>query len=59
MMKRFKLFSTKIETWASPIIIRAYNKEDAEALTQILFKVPSNIKITATEEPKGVAEQIG
>ena len=45
-----KSYSTKIDTWASPIIMRAYDEEDAEELARIVFKVPSHVKITATEE---------
>lgn len=44
------LFSTKIDTWKNPIDMRAYDKEDAEELARILFKVPSHVQITATEE---------
>ena len=52
-MSELKTFSTKIETWASPIRIRAYDKEDAEGLTHALFKVPTGVTITATEvEPE-------
>ena len=42
-----KLFSTQIETWGSPLLIRAYDENDAEELTRILFKIPSDIGITA------------
>ena len=41
-------FRVKIATWASEITIRAYDEEDAVLLTQILFKIPSVVKITAT-----------
>jgi len=50
-----KLFSTQIETWGYPLLIRAYDKEDAEELTRILFKVPSNVDIKATEYYRRVA----
>ena len=49
-----KLFSTQIETWGSPLSIRAFDKKDAEGLTRALFKVPTNVGVTATgveEEP--------
>ena len=45
-----KLFSTQIETWGSPLLIQAYDENDAEELTRILFKIPSDIGITAREE---------
>lgn len=45
MSKELKLFSTS-----------AYDKKDAEALTQILFKLPSNIKITAIQEKVNKSE---
>ena len=48
--KELKLFSTQIETWGSPLLIRAYDEKDAEELTRILFKVPSDVSITATTE---------
>ncbi len=49
-----KLFSTQIETWASPLSIRAFDKNDAEGLTRALFNIPTDIGVTATiveEEP--------
>lgn len=45
-----KLFSTQIETWGSPLLIRAYDENDAEELTRILFKIPSDVGITARKE---------
>ncbi|GAI74168.1 unnamed protein product, partial [marine sediment metagenome] len=32
MNKEIKLFSTQIETWGSPLLIRAYDEKDAEEL---------------------------
>ncbi len=55
-MNEFKGFSTKIETWKEPIFMRAYDKEDAEGLARILFKVPTEIKVTATEEVEETEE---
>ena len=52
-MPELKTYSTKIDTWASPITMRAYDTVDAEELARILFKMPSDMKITATEEIKG------
>lgn len=49
-VEEFKLFSTKISTWGSPITMRAYDEEDAEELARMLFKVPSDVGIIATEE---------
>jgi len=43
-----KLFSTQIETWGSPLSIRAFDKKDAEGLTRALFKIPTDISIAAT-----------
>ena len=52
-MSELKTFSTKIETWGSPISIRAYDKKDAEGLTRALFKIPTGATVTATEvEPE-------
>ena len=48
MDKEIKLFSTQIETWGSPLLIRAYDEKDAEELTRILFKIPSDVGITAS-----------
>jgi len=48
MKKEIKLFSTQIETWARPLLIRAFDENDAEELTRALFKVPTDIGITAT-----------
>jgi len=45
-----RLFSTKIDTWGSPITMRAYDKQDAEGLARIIFKIPTDIKITAIQE---------
>ena len=45
-----KLFSTQIETWGSPLLIRAFDKKDAEGLTRALFKVPTDVGVTATSE---------
>jgi len=42
-----KLFSAQIETWASPLLIRASDGKEAEGLTRILFKVPSDVGVTA------------
>ncbi|KKN34583.1 hypothetical protein LCGC14_0792230 [marine sediment metagenome] len=56
MMEEFKLFSTKIATWASPITIRAYDEHDALGLTRALFKVPTDVEITATEEEVNKSE---
>ncbi len=57
-MTGFKTFSTKIATWGSPITMRAYDKEDAEELARILFKVPSDIEVIATEEIAGPESEI-
>ena len=51
-MPELKLFSTKIDTWAEPITMKAYSKHDAEGLARMLFKVQSDVKVTATEEGK-------
>jgi len=48
MDREIKLFSTQIETWGSPLLIRAFDENHAEALTRILFKIPSDVGITAT-----------
>lgn len=48
MTKEIKLFSTKIDTWGSPVTIRAFNKTDAENLARIIFKVSTEVEITAT-----------
>ncbi|MBA7649281.1 hypothetical protein ES703_57077 [subsurface metagenome] len=48
MDKEIKLFSTQIKTWGSPLLIWAFDEKDAEGLTRILFKIPSNVGITAT-----------
>jgi len=48
MVKEIKLFDVQIRNWAKPLLIRAYNSEDARELTQVLFKVPSDISIKAT-----------
>jgi len=48
--KEIKLFSTQIKTWGSPLLIRAYDKDDAEGLTRALFKIPTDVGITATAE---------
>ncbi len=45
-----KLFSTKIETWASPLLIRALDEKDAEGLARMLFKVPTDVGVVATRE---------
>ena len=52
-----KLFSTQIETWGSPLLIRAFDKNDAEGLTRILFKIPSDVGITATTEEEEIIEE--
>lgn len=49
-MAGFKLFSTKIAPWGSSITMRAYDEEDAEELARALFKVPTDVEVTATEE---------
>ena len=54
MERELKLFSTQIETWVSPLLIRAFDKEDAEGLTRALFKVPTDIGVTATSEEEEV-----
>ena len=59
-MSELKLFSTKIDSWGSPITISAFNKIDAEGLTRALFKVPTNVGVTATEkktEPESEEER--
>jgi len=56
MERELKLFSTQIETWASPLLIRAFDERDAEGLTQALFKVPSDVGVTATAEEEEVIE---
>ncbi len=43
-----KLFSTQIETWGSPLSIRAFDKKGAEGLARALFKIPTDVGITAT-----------
>ena len=59
MIKRLKLFSTKIETWAEPITMRAYDEHDSVGLTRALFKVPTDVKIVATEEKVNKSEMPG
>ena len=49
-MSDLKLFSTKIDSWAMPITINAHNVKDAEGLTRALFKVPTDVGVTATEK---------
>jgi len=56
MERELKLFSTQIETWASPLLIRAFDERDAEGLTRALFKVPSDVGVTATAEEEEVIE---
>lgn len=51
-MNELRLFRVLIEGWAAPLLIRAYDSEDAEGLTQILFKVPSNVGVKVLEEVK-------
>jgi len=55
-----KLFSTQIETWARPLLIQAYDKNDAEGLTRALFKIPTDVGITATPQGRkdGNAEPV-
>jgi len=48
MERELKLFSTQIETWGSSLLIRAFSKYDAEGLTRALFKIPTDIGVTAT-----------
>ena len=48
MAKELKLFSTQIETWGSPLLIRAFDENDAEGLTRALLKIPTDIGVTAT-----------
>ena len=57
MERELKLFSTQIETWGSPLLIRAFDEKHAEGLTRILFKVPSNVGITATTEEEEIIEE--
>lgn len=60
-MKEIKLFEVKIESWAFPLDIRAYDEEDAEGLTRLLFKVPTNKKVSVTPilpEPQKPTEVI-
>jgi len=46
-MQELKLFKTKIETWGLPITMRALNEHDAEELARMLFKLSTDVKITA------------
>ena len=55
MAWELKLFSTQIDTWASPLLIRAFDEKDAEGLARMLFKVPTDGTITAT----AVREELG
>jgi len=48
-MKAIKLFLVKIATWGNPLNIRGYDLIDAIGLTRILFKVPTDIEVTARE----------
>jgi len=57
MDREIKLFSTQIETWGSPLLIRAFDEKGAEGLTRILFKVPSDVGITATSEEEEIIEE--
>ena len=57
MAVELKRFSTKIDTWASPIIMRAYDEADAEGLARALFKVPSDVKVIATIEIQEEGEE--
>jgi len=54
MQRELKLFSTQIETWGSPLLIRAFDKNDAEELSRTLFKIPSHVVITATTEEEEI-----
>ena len=56
MERELKLFSTQIETWGSPLLIRALDENDAEGLTRALFKIPTDVGITATEEEEIIEE---
>jgi hypothetical protein len=40
-------FWVKIETWGSEIIVNGYDAYDAEGLARLLFKIPTDVKITA------------
>jgi len=57
MESELKLFSTQIETWGSPLLIRAFDKKDAEGLTRALFKIPTDIGITTTTEEEEIIEE--
>ena len=57
MDMELKLFSTQIETWASPLLIQAYDKNDAEGLTRALFKIPTDVGVTATPEEEEIIEE--
>ncbi len=48
-MGEIVLFTAKIDTWADPLTIRAFNEHDAEGLTRALFKVPTEVKVTVTK----------
>ncbi len=57
MERELKLFSTQIGTWGSPLLIQAYDKNDAEGLTRALFKIPTDVGITATAEEEEIIEE--
>ncbi|MBA7661238.1 hypothetical protein ES703_69253 [subsurface metagenome] len=57
MDRELKLFSTQIETWGSPLLIQAFDENDAEGLTRMLFKVPSDVGITATPLPQQIVKE--
>jgi hypothetical protein len=37
------LYTIKIETWGLPIVIRAYDLQDAVMLTRILFEIATDV----------------
>jgi len=57
MDREIKLFSTQIETWGSPLLIRAFDENHAEALARILFKISSEVGITATTVEEEIIEE--
>lgn len=50
--KPIQVYSVQIENWESPLAIRAFDGKDAEGLTRALFKVPTDVKVTAMKEVK-------
>lgn len=46
-MQEIYPFHVKIATWGSEITVRGYDAHDAEELTRVIFKIPTDVEITA------------